>query len=158
VCTISLLCSTRNGTQVRGVPACLFDAWFDVKFVVACQVLTRVHAGPRTQKLLFCLLFGCWLELYLRIGPRLHVHHSFLPFTRGWVGGTRACSSEHKSWYSWILGSLVGSVYTFGFISMTPQLFINYKLKSVAHLPWKTFVYKFLNTIVCFAVHIFRSN
>eukprot|EP00708_Paratrimastix_pyriformis_P002310 GAFH01001052.1.p2 GENE.GAFH01001052.1~~GAFH01001052.1.p2 ORF type:complete len:641 (-),score=243.38 GAFH01001052.1:133-1776(-) len=55
---------------------------------------------------------------------------------------------SHKSWYSWILASLVGTVYTFGFIAMTPQLFINYKLKSVAHLPWKTFIYKFLNTIV----------
>ena len=55
---------------------------------------------------------------------------------------------EHKSWYSWILRSLVGFVYTFGFISMTPQLFINYKLKSVAHMPWKTFTYKALNTFI----------
>lgn len=56
--------------------------------------------------------------------------------------------SEHKSWYSWILKSLVGFVYTFGFISMTPQLFINYKLKSVAHMPWKVFIYKALNTFI----------
>lgn len=49
---------------------------------------------------------------------------------------------EHKSWYSFVLGTLVGFVYTFGFITMTPQLFINYKLKSVAHMPWKTFMYK----------------
>lgn len=55
---------------------------------------------------------------------------------------------EHKSWYSWILRSLVGFVYTFGFISMTPQLFINYKLKSVAHMPWKAFTYKALNTFI----------
>jgi hypothetical protein len=34
----------------------------------------------------------------------------------------------HKSWYSWVLNSLVGTVYTFGFIMMTPQLFINYKV------------------------------
>ncbi|TEB20308.1 hypothetical protein C9890_0083 [Perkinsus sp. BL_2016] len=54
----------------------------------------------------------------------------------------------HKSWYSWILRSLVGFVYTFGFISMTPQLFINYKLKSVAHMPWKAFTYKALNTFI----------
>lgn len=54
----------------------------------------------------------------------------------------------HKSWYSWILGSLTGCVYTFGFIMMTPQLFINYKLKSVAHLPWRTFTYKALNTFI----------
>lgn len=46
---------------------------------------------------------------------------------------------------------------------MTPQLvyykillknnffflkFINYKLKSVAHLPWRTFAYKALNTFI----------
>ncbi|KAJ3056958.1 hypothetical protein HK097_002336 [Rhizophlyctis rosea] len=55
---------------------------------------------------------------------------------------------EHKSWYSYIVGTLVGFVYAFGFITMTPQLFINYKLKSVAHMPWKTFMYKALNTFV----------
>jgi len=55
---------------------------------------------------------------------------------------------SHKSWYSWILSSLTGCVYTFGFIMMTPQLFINYKLKSVAHLPWRTFTYKALNTFI----------
>jgi hypothetical protein len=36
--------------------------------------------------------------------------------------------------YSFIVGTLVGFVYMFGFISMTPQLFINYKLKSVSHM------------------------
>lgn len=36
----------------------------------------------------------------------------------------------------------------FGFIAMTPQLYINYKLKSVAHMPWKTFMYKALNTFI----------
>jgi len=55
---------------------------------------------------------------------------------------------SHKSWYSWVLGSLVGTVYTFGFVMMTPQLFINYKLKSVAHLPWRVFMYKALNTFI----------
>jgi hypothetical protein len=54
----------------------------------------------------------------------------------------------HKSWYSWVVGTLAGCVYTFGFIMMTPQLFINYKLKSVANLPWRTFVYKALNTFI----------
>jgi len=31
---------------------------------------------------------------------------------------------------------------------MTPQLFINYKLKSVAHLPWRMMTYKSLNTFI----------
>jgi hypothetical protein len=56
--------------------------------------------------------------------------------------------SQHKSWYSWVISSLTGFVYAFGFILMTPQLFINYKLKSVAHLPWRAMVYKSLNTFI----------
>ena len=39
-------------------------------------------------------------------------------------------------------------VYYFGFVMMTPQLYINYKLQSVAHLPIKVFVYKIFNTFV----------
>lgn len=35
-----------------------------------------------------------------------------------------------------------------GFIAMTPQLFINYKLKSVAHLPWRMLSYKFTSTFI----------
>ncbi|RKP07191.1 cleft lip and palate transmembrane protein 1-domain-containing protein, partial [Thamnocephalis sphaerospora] len=65
---------------------------------------------------------------------------------------------EHRGWYSYVINTLVGFVYTFGFISMTPQLFINYKLKSVAHMPWRTFMYKALNTFVddLFAFWIIR--
>ncbi|XP_053552486.1 putative lipid scramblase CLPTM1 [Bombina bombina] len=55
---------------------------------------------------------------------------------------------EHKSWYSWVLSLLYGFLLTFGFITMTPQLFINYKLKSVAHLPWRMLTYKALNTFI----------
>jgi hypothetical protein len=55
---------------------------------------------------------------------------------------------KHKSWRSWVLSSAVGIVYTFGFVMMTPQLFINYKLKSVAHLPWRQLTYKALNTFI----------
>eukprot|EP00192_Tetraselmis_astigmatica_P024363 CAMPEP_0117696940 /NCGR_PEP_ID=MMETSP0804-20121206/28945_1 /TAXON_ID=1074897 /ORGANISM="Tetraselmis astigmatica, Strain CCMP880" /LENGTH=312 /DNA_ID=CAMNT_0005511121 /DNA_START=300 /DNA_END=1238 /DNA_ORIENTATION=+ len=54
----------------------------------------------------------------------------------------------HKSWYSWVINSLVGAVYMFGFILMCPQLYLNYKLKSVAHMPWRQMTYKFLNTII----------
>ena len=54
----------------------------------------------------------------------------------------------YKSWYSWLIETLVASVYGGGFIVMTPQLFINYRLKSVAHLPWKFFMYKALNTFI----------
>ena len=43
---------------------------------------------------------------------------------------------------------IYGFLLTFGFIMMTPQLFINYKLKSVAHLPWRMMTYKALNTFI----------
>ncbi|KAK9508012.1 hypothetical protein O3M35_007763 [Rhynocoris fuscipes] len=55
---------------------------------------------------------------------------------------------QYKSWYSWLVHSLVNGVYAFGFLFMLPQLFINYKLKSVAHLPWRAFMYKAFNTFI----------
>ncbi|CAL8100685.1 unnamed protein product [Orchesella dallaii] len=54
----------------------------------------------------------------------------------------------HKSWYSWTIQSLVYGVYSFGFLFMLPQLFVNYRLKSVAHLPWRAFMYKAFNTFI----------
>jgi len=56
--------------------------------------------------------------------------------------------NEHKSWYAFILSMCYGFLLLFGFIMMTPQLFINYKLKSVAHLPWRMLTYKFINTFI----------
>lgn len=35
----------------------------------------------------------------------------------------------HKSWYSFVIETLVGSVYAYGFLMMVPSLYINYKLK-----------------------------
>ncbi|KAF3925004.1 hypothetical protein AA313_de0202872 [Arthrobotrys entomopaga] len=55
---------------------------------------------------------------------------------------------EHKGWYSFVITTLVGSVYAYGFLMMVPSLYINYRLKSVAHMPRKTMMYKFLNTFV----------
>merc|ERR1711908_263436 len=55
---------------------------------------------------------------------------------------------KHRGWYSFLVGSAAGGVYTFGFIMMTPQLYINYKLKSVEHLPWRALTYKAMNTFV----------
>ncbi|KAF1743941.1 hypothetical protein MXB_2573, partial [Myxobolus squamalis] len=56
--------------------------------------------------------------------------------------------NEHKGWYSFALSLIYGFLLTFGFIMMTPQLFINYKMKSVAHLPWRMLTYKALNTFI----------
>ena len=54
----------------------------------------------------------------------------------------------HKGWYSFIIETLVGSVYAYGFLMMVPSLYINYRLKSVAHMPSKAMTYKFLNTFI----------
>ena len=48
----------------------------------------------------------------------------------------------------WIQQTTVVILLFTGFIMMTPQLFINYKLKSVAHLPWRMMTYKALNTFI----------
>jgi hypothetical protein len=55
---------------------------------------------------------------------------------------------SHKSWYSYVITTLVGSVYAYGFLMMVPSLYINYRLKSVAHMPAKTMMYKSLNTFI----------
>jgi len=55
---------------------------------------------------------------------------------------------NYKSWWSWLISSLADFAYTFGFINMMPQIFINYKLKSVAHMPWRVLMYKFFNTFI----------
>jgi hypothetical protein len=46
--------------------------------------------------------------------------------------------------YSSVLEKIVMFMGMAGFIRMTPQLYINYKLKSVDHLPWKTLIYRFI--------------
>jgi len=55
---------------------------------------------------------------------------------------------SHKGWYSFVISTLTSFVYMFGFAQLVPQLIINYKLKSVAHMPMKAMVYKTLSTVV----------
>jgi len=57
-------------------------------------------------------------------------------------------NNEFKSWYSFVLSTIVGFIYMFGFLNLVPQVYINYKLQSVAAMPWKAFTYKALNTFV----------
>ncbi len=54
----------------------------------------------------------------------------------------------YRSWWSWLISSLADAVYYFGFISMTPQLYINYRLRSVAHLPLQAFMFKLFSTFI----------
>ena len=58
-----------------------------------------------------------------------------------------------RIWYSYLRSLFFPlGVYMFGFLLMTPQLFINYRLKSVAHLPWRVLTYK---VCVCLFVCLF---
>jgi hypothetical protein len=40
---------------------------------------------------------------------------------------------RYTGWFDWILSACVGAVYAFGFIMMTPQLWINYKVRGAEH-------------------------
>uniref|UniRef100_A0A1B6EGB7 Lipid scramblase CLPTM1L n=2 Tax=Clastoptera arizonana TaxID=38151 RepID=A0A1B6EGB7_9HEMI len=76
-----------------------------------------------------------------------YLSYLFYPLCIG-AAGYSLLYESHKSWYSWCIHSMVNGVYAFGFMFMLPQLFINYKLKSVAHLPWRSFMYKAFNTFI----------
>jgi len=76
-----------------------------------------------------------------------HMSAVLLPLALGFIVRT-LIYDKYSSWYSWGIGSLTGCVYAFGFVLMLPQLFINHRLKSVSHLPWKFLIYKFINTFI----------
>lgn len=59
-----------------------------------------------------------------------------------------AVYEKHRGWYSFLVSTAAGGVYTFGFAMLTPQLYINYKLQSVEHMPWRALTYKAMNTFV----------
>jgi hypothetical protein len=54
----------------------------------------------------------------------------------------------HKSWYSWLLGSLVGAVYMFGFILMCPQV----GCLAVFWVPWFGDELKVFFALVCVCI------
>ncbi|GAA5925305.1 uncharacterized protein JCM15063_004986 [Sporobolomyces koalae] len=56
--------------------------------------------------------------------------------------------NEHKSWWSFAIATLYSFISIMGFVQLVPQLIINYKLKSVAHIPMKAMCYKSLNTVI----------
>merc|ERR1712039_330723 len=54
----------------------------------------------------------------------------------------------YPSWRSFFLTVSASCVYSLGFILMTPQVFINYKHKTVAYLPWRKFIYRAISTFI----------
>ncbi|XP_056142669.1 lipid scramblase CLPTM1L-like [Lampris incognitus] len=68
---------------------------------------------------------------------------------------------RYKSYYSWLINSLVTGVYALGFLSMAPQLYINHKLKSVGHLQGTVLMYRGVNTFItdlCSCVSFLSSS
>ncbi|CAE7774455.1 CLPTM1L [Symbiodinium sp. CCMP2592] len=76
-----------------------------------------------------------------------YLKYVLYPLSAGW-GLYSLYHYSYKSWWSWVISSMADFAYTFGFVNMMPQIFINYKLKSVAHMPWRVLVYKFFNTFI----------
>lgn len=56
--------------------------------------------------------------------------------------------SSETSLFNFIIEYIFFLFGVFGFILMTPQIYLNYKLKSVDHFPFKIMIFKFLDTIV----------
>lgn len=82
-----------------------------------------------------------------QLATRLLGKYLMLPLILGYTFHTLV-NEEHSGWYSWFITSASSAMYGLGFVFMTPQLFMNYKLKSVAHLPWKVLGYRFVNTFI----------
>ncbi|KAF8915437.1 cleft lip and palate associated transmembrane protein [Mucidula mucida] len=76
-----------------------------------------------------------------------YVSYAAIPLLAGYTVYSLVYES-HRGWYSFIISTLTSFVYMFGFAQLVPQLIINYKLKSVAHMPMKAMIYKSLSTVV----------
>jgi hypothetical protein len=76
-----------------------------------------------------------------------HVLLSMLPLVVG-VAIHSMLYYRYKSWWSWFVSTLADSIYLFGFAAMCPQLYINYHLRSVAHLPLRALMYKAFLTFI----------
>ena len=56
--------------------------------------------------------------------------------------------SSNTNLFDFIIEYIFFMFGVFGFILMTPQIYLNYKLQSVEHFPFKVMIFKFLDTIV----------
>ena len=72
----------------------------------------------------------------------------FLPLSLGYFGYCYYYYFDKISFVHFIFKFVFYLFVVFGFILMTPQIYINYKLKSVENMPKLLFVYKFLDTII----------
>jgi hypothetical protein len=56
--------------------------------------------------------------------------------------------SKHVSYWSYLVHCTAGAFYAFDFLLMLPQLYVNYRLKTVAGMSRSALAYKFMNTII----------
>lgn len=73
--------------------------------------------------------------------------YTMIPLLVGW-SIYQLIFSEFKSFYSFFLQSIVSGIYAFGFLAMFPQVYVNYKLKSVAGMSVTALIYKFISTFI----------
>jgi hypothetical protein len=79
-----------------------------------------------------------WYMNYLLV-PLMAIYLVYALYRRNWTV---------VYYYRFALETAVAFIAIFGFILMTPQLYINYKLKSVDHLNWRGMMYRFVTTII----------
>jgi hypothetical protein len=65
--------------------------------------------------------------------------------------------SEHRSFLSYFMHCTTGAFYAFDFLLLLPQLYVNYRLKTVAGMSRSALAYKFINTIID-DLYMFLSN
>ncbi|KAK7196623.1 Cleft lip and palate transmembrane protein 1 (CLPTM1) [Novymonas esmeraldas] len=154
-----LLDSTETSWAVL-VPSgmgALMEYWKLAKTIKVVRAETEAAAAPKATR-----ARGGWRIAGYEIGfndsydSRTQKHddvavrylmYAMLPLLTGYAAYS-AVYKTHRNWYSFLVSTQVQFIYSFGFAQMTPQIFINYKMKSVGQLPWRTFIYKSLNTVI----------
>jgi hypothetical protein len=71
--------------------------------------------------------------------------------------GYQLVYEKHKGVWSYIIDCAAKAVYAFEFLSLLPQLYVNYRLKTVAGMSRAALAYKFLNTFID-DMYTFLSN
>ncbi|XP_024917508.1 cleft lip and palate transmembrane protein 1-like protein isoform X2 [Cynoglossus semilaevis] len=114
------------------------------------------------DNLQFFFLFSSTFPDFLWFGLQASRYLSYLVYPLCISGAIFSLGYlRQKSYFSWLINSLVTGVYAFGFLSMFPQLFINHKLKTVSHLQGAVLMYRGVNTLIsdlCFCGSLFSPG
>lgn len=111
--------------RCHGLP---YFQWVNRESTLAgLEELSEIHGAERR----------CMKWLFLLLTPLLVIFCIY-----------RLIHYRFRNWYSWLVLSLAICAQMGGFVIMTPQVFMNYRLKSVAHLPWRVLTYQAINTFI----------